>query len=114
MYTAGIPAEFGRKMGGIIEVNTLKDAQAGLHGQIDLSGGSFDTAAASAQVQYAQGKNTVGGSASGSMTDHYLNPVVPQNYTNRGTTGDFSLHYERDLTVNDRLAFIVRIVLGSR
>jgi outer membrane receptor for Fe3+-dicitrate len=112
VYTAGIPAEFGRKMGGIIEVNTLKDAQAGLHGQIDLSGGSFDTAAASAQVQYAQGKNTVGGSASGSMTDHYLNPVVPQNYTNRGTTGDFSLHYERDLTVNDRLAFIVRRALS--
>src|SRR5262249_47879180 len=25
VYTAGIPAEFGRKMGGIIEVNTLKD-----------------------------------------------------------------------------------------
>jgi hypothetical protein len=112
VYTAGIPAEFGRKMGGIIEVNTLKDAQAGLHGQIDLSGGSFDTAAASAQVQYAQGKNTVGGSASGSMTDHYLNPVVPQNYTNRGTTGDFSLHYERDLTANDRLAFIVRRALS--
>jgi outer membrane receptor for Fe3+-dicitrate len=112
VYTAGIPAEFGRKMGGIIEVNTLKDAQAGLHGQIDLSGGSFDTAAASAQVQYAQGKNTVGGSASGSMTDHYLNPVVPQNYTNRGTTGDFSLHYERELTENDRLGFIVRRALS--
>ena len=112
VYTAGIPAEFGRKMGGIIEVNTLKDAQAGLHGQIDLSGGSFDTAAASGQVQYAQGKNTVGGSASGSMTDHYLNPVVPQNYTNRGTTGDFSLHYERELTENDRLGFIVRRALS--
>jgi hypothetical protein len=112
VYTAGIPAEFGRKMGGIVEVNTLKDAQAGLHGQIDLSGGSFDTAGASAQVQYARGKNTVGGSASGSMTSHYLNPVVPQNYTNRGTTGDFSLHYEWELTENDRLGFIVRRALS--
>jgi hypothetical protein len=112
VYTAGIPAEFGRKMGGIIEVNTLKDAQAGLHGQIDLSGGSFDTAAASSQVQYARGKNTVGGSASGSMTSHYLNPVVPQNYTNQGTTGDFSLHYERDLTEHDRLGLIVRRALS--
>ena len=32
------------------------------------------------------------------MTGHYLNPVVPENYTNNGTTGSFSLSYERDLT----------------
>jgi TonB-dependent Receptor Plug Domain len=108
IYTAGIPAEYGRKMGGVIEVNTLQDSQQGFHGQIVLSGGSFDTAGAAAQGQYAWGKNTVGASASGSMTDHYLNPVVPQNYTNTGTLGDFSVNYERDLTSKDRLRFIVR------
>ena len=108
VYTAGIPAEFGRNMGGVIEVNTLKDTQAGLHGQTVLSGGSFDTAAAFAQAQYAWKGNTLGGSASGNMTGHYLNPVVPQNYTNNGTTGDFAVNYERDLTPNDRLGFIVR------
>jgi hypothetical protein len=27
LYTAGIPAEHGRKMGGVIEVNTLQDSQ---------------------------------------------------------------------------------------
>ncbi len=32
VYTAGIPAEFGRKMGGVIEVNTLKEAKPGMHG----------------------------------------------------------------------------------
>ena len=37
------------------------------------------------------GKNTFGASASGSMTGHYLNPVVPQNYSNTGTLGDFSV-----------------------
>ena len=111
LYTAGIPAEFGRKMGGVIEVNTLKDTQAGLHGQAVLSGGSFDTAGAFAQAQYAWKGNTLGASAAGSMTSHYLNPVVPANYTNQGTTGDFSLHYERDLTVNDRLGLIVRHAL---
>jgi outer membrane receptor for Fe3+-dicitrate len=42
------------------------------------------------------------------MTSHYLNPVVPENYTNRGTTGDFSLHYERDVTTRDRIGLIVR------
>lgn len=108
IYTAGIPAEFGRKMGGVVEVNTLKDTKAGLHGQLDLFGGSFETAGASAQAQYAWHGSTLGGSASGSMTSHYLNPVVPENYTNRGTTGDFSLHYERDITSHDRLGLIVR------
>ncbi len=108
IYTAGIPAEYGRKMGGVVEVNTLQDSQPGFHGQFVLSGGSFNTAGAAAQGQYAWGKNTFGASASGSMTDHYLNPVVPQNYTNAGTLADFSVNYERDLTSKDRLRFIVR------
>jgi hypothetical protein len=42
------------------------------------------------------------------MTDHYLNPVVPQNYSNTGTLGDFSCRYERDLSPNDRLSLSVR------
>ena len=108
IYTAGIPAEFGRKMGGVVEVNTLKEAKPGFHGEVDLSGGSFHTAGAFAQGQYAWKGNTLGASASGSMTSHYLNPVVPENYTNKGTTGDFSLHYERDITAKDRLGLIVR------
>ena len=108
IYTAGIPAEYGRKMGGVVEVNTLQDIQPGFHGQVVLSGGSFATAGAFAQGQYVWGKNTLGGSASGDMTDHYLNPVVPQNYSNTGTVGDFSLHYERDLTPKDRIDLSVR------
>jgi TonB-dependent receptor-like protein len=108
IYTAGIPAEYGRKMGGVIEVNTLQDAQDGFHGQAVLSGGSFDSAGAFAQGQYAWGKNTFGASVSGSMTGHYLNPVVPENFSNTGTLGDFSMHYQRDLTPNDRLSLIVR------
>jgi hypothetical protein len=108
IYTAGIPAEYGRKMGGVVEVNTQRDAQKGLHGQAVLSDGSFDTAGAFAQGQYAWGHNVVGASASGSMTAHYLNPVVPENFTNRGTIGDFSLSFERDLTPKDRITLSVR------
>jgi TonB-dependent Receptor Plug Domain len=108
IYTAGIPAEYGRKMGGVVEVNTLQNSDPGLHGQVVLSGGSFDTAGAFGQAQYVWGRNTLGGSASGSMTDHYLNPVVPQNYSNTGTLGDFSAHYQRELTQNDRLGLSVR------
>jgi hypothetical protein len=108
VYTGGIPAEYGRKMGGVVEVNTMEDSQQGFHGQAVLSGGSFDTAGAFAEGQYVWGLNTFGISASGDMTGHYLNPVVIQNYTNHGTVGDFSAHYQRDLTPRDRLSLIVR------
>jgi hypothetical protein len=108
IYTAGFPAEYGRKLGGVIEVNTLVDEQPGFHGQVALSGGSYDTAGAFARAQYTRGKNTFGASAGGNMTGHYLNPVVPENFTNTGTTGDFSARYERDLTPSDRLGLSIR------
>jgi len=112
IFTAGIPAEYGRAMGGVVEVNTLRDTQAGLHGQTVLGGGSFDTASGFTQAQYVWGRNTLGASADGSRTGRYLNPVVPQNYTNNGTTADFSVNYERDLTPNDRLGMAVRHALA--
>jgi outer membrane cobalamin receptor len=108
VYTAGIPAEYGRKMGGVIELNTLRNSQSGLHSELALSGGSFRTAGAFSRTQYVTGKNTFMITADGDMTSHYLNPVVPQNYTNNGTTADFSAGYERELTSRDRLNFLVR------
>ncbi len=108
IYTAGIPAEYGRKLGGVVELNTVQDVQPGLHGKVVLSGGSFTTAGAFAEAQWSSGKNTFGGSASGSMTDRYLNPVVPQNYSNTGTLGDFSGRFQRDVTSDDRLTLSVR------
>ncbi|MGC2793546.1 MAG: TonB-dependent receptor plug domain-containing protein, partial [Candidatus Sulfotelmatobacter sp.] len=108
IYTAGIPAEYGRKMGGVVEVDTLKSADPGYHGQLTLFGGTYDTAGINTQDQYTWNKNTFSLSASGNMTGHYLNPVVPENYTNNGTTGSFSLSYERELTPKDRLTLIVR------
>ncbi len=108
LYTAGFPAEYGRKMGGVVELNTRRETGSGLHGQVILSGGSYDTGSAYAQLQDIWGKNTFGASALGSMSAHYLNPVVPENYTNRGTTGDFSVNYARDLTDSDRLSLSVR------
>jgi hypothetical protein len=107
IYTAGIPAEYGRKMGGVVEVNTLKSADPGLHGQLTLFGGTYATGGINIQDQYTWKGNTLGVSGSGNMTSHYLNPVVSENYTNDGTTGSFSTNYERDLTEKDRLTLIV-------
>src|SRR5882724_8125755 len=108
IYTGGIPAEYGRKLGGVVEVNTARDVRQGLHGDFNAEGGSFATASSSGALQYGWGKNTFGVSADGSRTDRYLNAPVLQNYTNRGTTGDFSVSYDRDLTESDRLRVSVR------
>ncbi len=103
IYTAGIPAEYGRKMGGVVELATHRSASAGLHGNVNLAGGSYNTGVAFGQAQYLWGKNELGASADGSTTEHFLNPVVPENYTNTATTGDFSANFERDFTPSDRL-----------
>jgi hypothetical protein len=108
IYTAGIPAEYGRKMGGIVEVNTLKNEDPGFQGQLTLLGGTYATGGIDTQDQYTWKGNTLGVSAAGNMTGHYLNPVVPENYTNNGTTGSFSVSYERNLTPKDRLTLSAR------
>jgi hypothetical protein len=108
IYTAGIPAEYGRKLGGVVELNTRREAQAGLHGQLVLGGGSYDTVQSFGQLQDTWGKNTLLASASGSGTSHYLNPVVPENFTNKGTAADFAIKYEQDFTLSDRLTVGVR------
>lgn len=108
IYTAGIPAEYGRKMGGVVEINTQQDTELGWHGQTSFYGGSFDSVGGFAKLQYGWGKNTLSLSADGSRTDHYLNPVVPQNYSNTGTLGDFALNYRRAFTPNDKLRLSVR------
>lgn len=108
VYTAGIPAEYGRKMGGIVEVDTTKDDRTGLHGKAALSGGSFGTANAYLLAQYGWGRNMLGLSADAGLTDRYLNPPVAENYTNTATTGDFAARYDRDFTNHDRFGMMLR------
>jgi hypothetical protein len=113
IYTAGIPAEYGRKMGGVVEINTQQDSTPGFHGQLSLYGGSFTSAGAFAKGQYTWGRNTLSADGDGSRTGHYLNPVVTQNYSNTGTLGDFALNYRRELSPNDKLSLSVRHELSS-
>ena len=63
VYTAGIPAEYGRSLGGIIEVNTLRDRMSGLHGQAVVSVEASTPPALSPSIQYGRGHSTGSGSA---------------------------------------------------
>jgi outer membrane cobalamin receptor len=108
VMTAGYPAEYGRKLGGVVEVETTRDTTPGFHGKFIASGGSFDTASGYAEGQYGWGANTLSLSASSATTDRFLDPPVTQNYTNHGTTEDFMGHYERDLNDHNRIGIIFR------
>ncbi len=103
VLTADYPAEYGRKLGGVVEVTTDKTAPSGLHAAISASGGSFDTAASSAAISYSSGKNHFVVSGDGFHSNRYLDPPVLNNFTNRGNTGGFSASYERDFSDSDRL-----------
>ena len=108
ILTANFPAEYGRKLGGVVEISTVHDVRPGFHGKFEASGGSFGTADGYLMVQQGWGKDTLGISAEGALTDRYLDPPVLDNFANQATSSSFASHYERDLTDRDRLGFIVR------
>ena len=68
IYTSGIPAEFGRKLGGIIEVTTDRNSSPGFHGIAEAQGGSFGTAGGFMSGQFVAGRTTASVSASGFST----------------------------------------------
>ena len=51
ILTANFPAEYGRKLGGVVEISTARDSRQGLHGKFVASGGSFGTADGYLMVQ---------------------------------------------------------------
>ena len=108
--TAGYPAEYGRKLGGVVEVTTHEDTRAGWHGSATLDGGSFATAGGTIAEQYAHGRMVAGVSVDSAYTERYLDPPVPENYTNKATGGGASAHFAISLSDKDRL----RVAVSSR
>jgi hypothetical protein len=102
-YTSGIPAEFGDKLGGVIELNTVRNTSPGFHGVYIAQGGSFDTLSSYLSGQYLSGKTTVSASGEGFLTDRYLDPPTTRNYTNHASSTSFTGSIEQDFTNSDRL-----------
>src|ERR1700688_507302 len=71
IYTANIPAEYGRKLGGVIEVVTAKDPRLGFHGKAVFGGGSFATGDAYLLGQYARQKDAISFTVGGARTDRF-------------------------------------------
>jgi len=107
VMTAGFPAEYGRKLGGVIELTTEKNPPEGWHGRFEAGGGSFDSLSGAAEIGYTAGKNHLEVSGRGFHSDRYLDPPVLQNFTNWGNGNGFSSAYEHDFSERDRLRFTI-------
>ena len=102
-YTSGIPAEFGNKLGGVIELNTTRNTSPGFHGVFIGGGGSFDTLNSYLSGQYVAGKTTVSASGEGFLTDRYLDPPTVDNFTNHASSTAFTGTVEHDFGDKDRV-----------
>lgn len=102
-YTSGIPAEFGRKVGGVVETVTDRNPAQGVHGTAVLGGGSFNTEDGFLGTSYYDGRNVFGLSMNAGRTDRFLDPPVIENFTNRATIAGGKGSFERDVTPKDRL-----------
>jgi outer membrane cobalamin receptor len=107
VFTGGYPAEYGRKLGGVVELSSPKDTPDGLHGTGAIGGGSFGALNGYAGLVYGRGPDRLSASAYGAHTDRYLDPPVLDNFTNNGSSGGGTVTYSRDLTSRDRLRFKV-------
>ena len=105
VLTAGYPAEYGRKLGGVIELATEKNPPTGWHGRMEVGGGSFDSLNGAGEIDYSSGKNHFELGGQGFHTDRFLDPPVLDNFTNWANGNSLSAAYERDFSDGDRLRF---------
>jgi len=103
VLTANYPAEFGRKLGGVIEVTTAREGRAGFHGKAIGAGGSFDTASGFWSGQYTSVHGSIGASVEGARTSRYLDAPVEENFTNRATNFGVTAQADRDFSEADRV-----------
>lgn len=107
ILTGTYPAEYGRKLGGVVEMTTDKDLRKGFHGTAEASGGSFDTGSGFFSGSYGWKRSAFSVSAFGARTDHYLDPPVLGDFTNSATLDGITAVYDQDLSSSDRIHFSV-------
>src|ERR1041384_7820353 len=98
VLTGGIPAEFGDKLAGVINVNTRSGLEGPTQGGISFSGGSFSTGETAVDFSTHTKKLGFLMNLSASTSQRYLDPPTIDNFHNFGRTakGIFRLDYQFD------------------
>ena len=108
ILTGGYPAEYGRKLGGVIEVVTVPDRRTGFHGRASASTASSATRSGDALATYGWARSTLSLSGGLAATDRYLDPPVEDNFTNHGSVLHGAAELEHDLGQGDRVGLVAR------
>jgi outer membrane cobalamin receptor len=101
VLTANFPAEFGRKLGGVVNVITRKP-DFGWHGSVGSQTGQYGTMAANAKLSFSNSKHALTFLGDGMRTRRFLDPPEIDNFSNRGTLAGVGLRYQWDASEKDR------------
>lgn len=98
VLTGGIPAEFGDKLAGVINVNTRSGLEGPTQGGLSLSGGSFSTGEIAADFATHTKRFGFLANLSTTTSQRFLDPPTLDNFHNFGRTGKgfFRLDYQFD------------------
>ncbi len=95
IVTGGVPAEFGEKANGVINLTTRSAlGQNGWKGEATAGGGSFSTAEGSLAIGHGTSRSGLFLDLDGSRSDRFLDPVTFDNLHNQGTTRRGFLRYD--------------------
>jgi hypothetical protein len=108
ILTAGIPAEHGRRLGGVIALDTRRIGRLGHASEAGFQAGSYGTYFGSLAHQYRADRTAVSLGFHGGHTSRYLDPPSLENFTNKASAGGFNARLEHDLGDRDRLSFYIR------
>jgi hypothetical protein len=108
IMTAGIPAEYGRRLGGVIALDTRRVGNPGHASEVDFQTGSYGTVIGSANHQYRADRTAVSLGVHGGYTERYLDPPSLENFTNKASASGFNARLERDLSDRDQLTVYFR------
>ena len=108
VMTGGMPAEYGRRLGGIIALDTRRVGDNGYSAEFDSQVGSFNNRAGSFRYQVRTDHTSISLGGHGGYTHRYLDPPSIGNFTNKATAGGFDFRVDRDLSANDRVSFSLR------
>jgi len=103
VITGNVPAEFGGKLGAVINVNTKSGLEMPWSGSLSLTAGSFDSGEVGGDFGGHTEKLGVYVSATGSRSRRYLDPPELENYRNLGGAGRFFSKFDWTPTPYDHV-----------
>ena len=103
VITGTFPAEYGRKLGGVVDVTTSRDARLGAHGSVEAGGGSFGTGTAFASGGYGWDRRSLAVTVGTSRTNRYLDPPTARNDGNDGALRSVGVAFDQQATPRDRI-----------